>query len=81
MILPFDRERLRERNALDDAQARAEARRQSPAERVESTLELSQLVGILSHATGSDALVDEEAEFGEKARLYAAPLRILAARR
>jgi hypothetical protein len=81
VILPFDRERLRERNALDDAQDRAEARRRSPAERVESTLELSQLVRDLSHATGSDERVDREAELGEKARLYTAPLRILAAAR
>ena len=81
MILPFDRERLRERNALDDAQDRAEARRRSPAERVESALELSQLVRDLSRATGSDELVDRETELGDKARLYAAPLRILAARR
>lgn len=81
MILPFDRARLRERNALDDAQDRAEARRRSPAERVESTLELSQLVRDLSHATGSDELVDEEEALREKARLYAAPLRMLAARR
>jgi hypothetical protein len=81
VILPFDRERLRERNALDDAQDRADARRRSPAARVESTLELSQLVRELSHATGSDELVDEDTELVEKARLYAAPLRILAARR
>jgi hypothetical protein len=81
VILPFDRGRLRERNALDDAQDRAEARRRSPAERVASTLELSQLVRDLSQATGSDELVDEAVALGEKARLYAAPLRILAARR
>lgn len=81
MILPFDRERLRERNALDEAEDRADAARRSPAERVELSLSLSQLVRDLSRAAGTASAADEHDDLAEKARLYAAPLRILAARR
>ena len=81
MILPFDRKRLQERNALDDAEDRADAARRSPPERVELSLELSQLVRELALATGANLPIDERADLAEKARLYATPLRILAARR
>ena len=81
MILPFDRARLRERNALDDAEDQAAAAQRSPGERVELSLDLSQLVRELAHATGADRAAATHADLAEKARLYAAPLRILAARR
>jgi hypothetical protein len=81
VILPFDRARLRERNALDDAEDQAAAAQRSPGERVEISLDLSQLVRDLAHATGADRAVARNADLAEKARLYAAPLRILAARR
>jgi hypothetical protein len=81
MILPFDRARLRERNALDDAEDREDAARRSPAERVEISLELSQIVRELAHAAGTDQSGDDHADLAEKASLYAAPLRILGARR
>lgn len=81
MILPFDRSRLRLRNALDDAEAIADAARRSPAERVQVSLDLSQLVRELARAAGTDQLVDYRADLAEKARLYVTPLRALAARR
>ena len=81
MILPFNRARLRERNALDDAEEREEAARRSPAERVAISLELSQLIHDLSRAAGTDRSDDDHDDLAEKASLYAAPLRILAARR
>jgi hypothetical protein len=81
VILPFDRKRLRERNALDEAEDRADAARRSPPERVEFSLELSELVRDLSLATGASEPADERADLAEKARLYATPLRILAERR
>lgn len=81
MILPFNRARLRERNALDDAQDQAAAAERSPGERVEASLDLSQLVRDLAHATGADQAAAARSDLAEKARLYAAPLRILAARR
>lgn len=80
MILPFDRNRLRERNAIDELQHQDEAARQSPAEGVERTLEVSDLVRMLAHATGADESIEERADLEEKARLYAMPLRILAGR-
>lgn len=81
MILPFNRARLRERNALDEAEDREDAARRSPAERVAISLELSQLVCDLSHAAGTDRSDDDHADLAEKASLYAAPLRILTGRR
>lgn len=81
MILPFDRARLRERNALDEAEDRADAARRSPAERVAISLELSQLVRDLSRAAGTEQAADRYDDLAEKARLFATPLRILAARR
>jgi hypothetical protein len=74
MILPFDRSRLRERNALDLAQEIEEARTRSPAERLEQTLELSELTRALAQATGAEVPDD----LAEKARLYAEPLRVAA---
>jgi hypothetical protein len=77
VLLPFSRNRLRERNAIDAAEELAEARRRSPSERLEQTLELSNLVRELARATGADRLADEHADLEEKARLYAEPLRVL----
>lgn len=81
MLLPFDRARLRKRNALDDAEERSDAAQRSPAERVAISLELSELVRDLSRAAGTDRAAEEHDSLAEKARLYAAPLRILASRR
>jgi hypothetical protein len=77
MILPFNRDRLRERNASDLVDEIKEARRRSPAERVEQTLELSDLVRALAQAAGSEVPDD----LAEKARLYAEPLRVATRRR
>jgi hypothetical protein len=76
MRLPLDRRRMRERNALDEAQAWARARRLSPAERLRSELDLCDLVGRLGGSIFSGAVARLDLE--EKARLWAAPLRILA---
>jgi hypothetical protein len=79
VILPlFDRAHLRERNALDDGEDQAAAAQRSPGERVEISLDLSQLVRDRAHATGADQAVATHADLAEKARLYAAPLRIRA---
>jgi hypothetical protein len=50
-------------------------------ERVELSLDLSQLVRELAHATGADQAAASHSDLAEKARLYAEPLRILAAGR
>ena len=80
MIPPFDRKRLQERNRLDDLDQVAEAAGQDPARGVERTIELSDFVRMLAHATGADQYVDAHSDLEEKARLYAEPLRLLAGR-
>jgi hypothetical protein len=81
VILPFNRARLRERNALDDAQDQAAAAERSPGARVEASLDLGQLVRELAHATGADQSAIARSDLAERARLYATPPRILDARR
>jgi hypothetical protein len=78
MILPFDRNRLRKRNAVDEADDRADAAMRSPTERVEITLQLSEAVRLFSRATGAPRQTSMDADLEEKARLYALPLRLLA---
>lgn len=79
MLLPFDRARLRARNAIDDAEQLLEAARLSPSQRTEQSLELSQLVIDLARAAGAPEAL-REIELAEKARLFVAPLRALAPR-
>ena len=76
MILPFNRDHLRERNAIDLVDEIEEARRWSPAERVAQTLELSRLVQALAQAVG----LEEPDDLAEKAHLYVEPLRVAARR-
>lgn len=45
------------------------------------SLDLRQLVRELAHAAGADQAAETRSDLAEKARLYAEPLRILAARR
>ena len=80
MILPFDRARLRERNALDDAEEREAARALSPGEGLLATIAVSQLVRDLARAAG--ALPDQPPsrwadDLAGKAHLYAEPLELL----
>ena len=73
MLLPFDRERLAKRNALDDAQARSATADLSPRQGILEVIELSEVVRQLALANGAGQhSVDDLAE---KARLYVAPLR------
>jgi hypothetical protein len=74
VLLPFDRARLRARNAIDDAEQLTEAARLSPSQRIEQSLELSQLVIDLARAAGAPE-GQREVELAEKARLFVAPLR------
>jgi hypothetical protein len=81
VLLPFKRDRLRERNAVDRAEDQSDSALRSPAERVEITLQLSEAVRLLSHATGAPQHASEDASLEGKARLYALPLRLLASQR
>jgi hypothetical protein len=73
VLLPFDRNQLAKRNALDDAQGRSAAAHVSPGQGMLEVIELSEVVRELALATGAGQhSVDDLAE---KARLYVAPLR------
>lgn len=73
MLLPFDRNQLAKRNALDDAQGRRAAAHVFPGQGILEVIELSEVVRRLALATGAGRhSVDDLAE---KARLYVAPLR------
>lgn len=67
---------MRERNALDQAQGWARSRRRSSAERLRAELELCELVGRLR--AGGVSAPASRLKLEEKARLWAAPLKILA---
>lgn len=71
--LPFDRERLRQRNRADEADERSAGSLRGPAEGLLDALELSAVVSALAQATcGAEVAADDLAE---KARLYVRPLR------
>jgi hypothetical protein len=81
VLLPFKSGRLRERNAVDEAEDQADSALRSPAERVEITLQLSEVVRLFSHVTGAPQHASEDADLEGKARLYALLLRLLAVQR
>ena len=72
MIPPFDRERLKQRNALDVEQGALASAEKTPAERFEETIEVSELARELALATGTAAETDD---LETKARLFVRPLR------
>jgi len=79
MKLPFDREAMRERNLLDDIDEIEQARRMTPEQRFAAELDLSEFC--LSLARGNPDAPEEDrlASLEEKARLLAAPLRLIRA--
>jgi hypothetical protein len=72
MRLPFDRKRMRERNQLDRADAWTEARRRSPAERLQAELELCELMRDLGAGPIRSSI---HRDLAQKSRLWIAPLR------
>jgi hypothetical protein len=78
MIPPVRREALRQREALDEADERMAHERESPSERLALTIELSDLTRALAEAVGAPWVSEPADDLGEKARLYARPLRALA---
>jgi hypothetical protein len=80
VLLPFDRARLRERNKLDAEEEIVEAQALAPAQRVAEVLEMGDLLLDLADATGASRHSERADPLSEKARLYAEPLRRLAAR-
>jgi hypothetical protein len=71
--LPFDREKLRRRNAADAEAERAVASVRSPEQGFLETLDLSEVVSELAAATAGEQLLVDDLE--AKARLYVLPLR------
>jgi hypothetical protein len=77
VILPVRRETLREREALDEADEAVAYAHETPADRLAVAIELSDLTRSLAEAVGAPWLADLRDDLGDKARLYAAPLRAL----
>ena len=74
MIPPFDRERLKQRNALDVEQDALASAEKTSAERFEETIEVSELARELAFATGTAAAAND---LETKARLFVRPLRVV----
>jgi hypothetical protein len=77
MILPFRREALRAREALDEADEVEAYARETPSERLALVIELSDLARSLAEAVGAPWVTETVDDLEEKARLYALPLRVL----
>jgi len=77
MKLPFDRERMRERNLLDDIGEIELTAAQSPAERFVATLALSNLALAFFRGNPDAPVLDRLDDLKEKARLWAAPLKAI----
>jgi hypothetical protein len=71
MILPFDRERLRRRNALDVEQEAAASAEKTSSQSFMESIEVSEVVRQLMIATGSES---ETSDLEAKSRLYVRPL-------
>ena len=77
MKLPFNRERMRERNLLDDITEIQVTAAQSPAERFAATLTLSDLALAFLRGNPDAPVLDRHEDLEEKARLWAAPLKAI----
>jgi hypothetical protein len=74
MKLPFDRERMRERNLLDDIDEIEQAAAQTPEQRFIDALDLSDLALDLYFGNPNAPAIERLKDLEEKARLWAAPL-------
>lgn len=68
---------MRERNLLDDIGEIEQTAAQSPEERVAATLALSNLALALFRGNPDAPVLDRLEDSEEKARLWAAPLRVI----
>jgi hypothetical protein len=75
MLLPFRRDALRERARLDEADEADAYEHTTPSERIERSLELSELARELARAVGGAWTEQASAGLAEKARVYVAPMR------
>ncbi|HZF47527.1 MAG TPA: hypothetical protein VE093_02695 [Polyangiaceae bacterium] len=77
MILPLRRDALRERDRLDEADEDAAFARSTPSQRLELSVELSDVMRSLAESVGSAWVSDASMALENKARLYVTPLRAL----
>lgn len=77
MILPMRREALKIRGAMDEAEEERICAGESVSERLLMTLELSELSRALAFAVDAPWTREVFDDLADKARLYAAPLRVL----
>jgi hypothetical protein len=73
VLLPFDRERLKLRNARDAEQELAAAAKKTAEESLAETIEVSEIVRQLALATGSDSV---PVDLAAKSRLYVRPFLV-----
>ncbi len=76
MLLPFNRQSMRERNLLDQIESWKRAKHGSAAQRLRSELELCDLIRDLRHSPKTRAA--SRRDLAEKARLWIAPLKAIA---
>jgi hypothetical protein len=77
MLLPFRREALNARSELDELAELAEARQESPAERLALSIELSDLTCELAESAGAEWR-ESPVDLEDKSRLYVWPLKAAA---
>lgn len=75
MILPFRRDRLAERDALDEAAEREQCSRERPDERLALAVALSDLARALGRAAAAQWTIAQPDDLQQKADLWALPLR------
>ncbi len=80
MLLPFRRDRLAERAALDAASEAELCGSESPGDRLALSAGLSDLARRLGKAVQAEWVTAPAADLPQKALLWARPLRVLAVR-
>lgn len=75
MLLPFRRDRLAEREVLDEASERAQSSVELPGERLALAVALSDLARALGKAAQATWTAEPPDDLARKSRLWALPLR------
>ena len=80
MILPLRRDVLQERGRLDEADEDAAFARSTPSQRLELSVELSDVTRSLAESVGSAWVSEASMALESKAHLYVAPMQALLVR-
>ena len=81
VILPLRRDALKERGRLDEADEDAAFARSTPSQRLELSVEISDVTRSLAESVESTWVSEASMALESKAHLYVAPLRALLGRR